>query len=178
MYNRRLNTSSRCDHLRQQQKRLIVKQTDLTNRNFCLFDNRDKTFKSYIVFRCDGSLIPAPSPWEGEKTPNLNGEERFLRGGLDGVQLHTEEDSLQAHTHGVSDSGHSHGYTDKWPDSTISSSNIGPCCATPNWAFDGNHNIVTASTISNVAVTSVNGARTGDETRPKNMRVVYIMKVF
>jgi len=64
--------------------------------------------------RCDGSVITAPSPWEGEKTPNINGEERFLRGGLDGVQLHTEEDSLQAHTHGVSDSGHTHGYDDKY----------------------------------------------------------------
>ena len=132
-----------------------------------------------ISFRCDGSVISAPSPWEGEKTPNINGEERFLRGGLDGVQLHTEEDSLQAHTHGVSDSGHSHGYSDKWPDRTIYSTNYGPCCEDRHsWAFDGNHNLHTASTTSNVAVTSVNGARTGDETRPKNMRVVYIMKVF
>ena len=137
------------------------------------------TYTEILSFRCDGSVITAPSPWEGERTPNINGEERFLRGGMDGVQLNTEEDSLQAHTHGVSDSGHSHGYTDKWPDSAISSSNIGPCCADNYpWAFDGNHNIVTASATSNVAVTSVNGARTGDETRPKNMRVVYIMKVF
>ena len=132
-----------------------------------------------MFFRCDGSVISAPSIWEGEMTPNINGKERFLRGGLDGVQLHTEEDSLQAHTHGVSDSGHSHGYTDIWPDRTIHSSDFGPCCEDRNaWAFDGNHNIATASAISNVAVTSVNGARTGDETRPKNMRVVYIMKVF
>ena len=64
-------------------------------------------------FRCDGSVIPAPSPWEGEKTPNINGEERFLRGGLDGVQLQTEDDSLQAHTHDVSDAGHSHPYNDR-----------------------------------------------------------------
>ena len=125
---------------------MIVKQTDLTNRNFCLFDNRDKTFKSYIVFRCDGSLIPSPSPWEGEKTPNLNGEERFLRGGLDAVQLQTEDDSLQAHTHGISDSGHSHGYTDKWPDTQLGGSAYGPCCNdNRGYPFDGSHNLVTAS---------------------------------
>ena len=70
-----------------------------------------KTF--FHDFRCDGSVIPAPSPWEGETTPNINGEERFLRGGLDGVQLQTEDDSLQAHTHDVSDAGHSHPYDDK-----------------------------------------------------------------
>ena len=64
--------------------------------------------------RCDGSVIPAPSPWEGETTPNINGEERFLRGGLDADQLQIEEDSLQGHTHKVSDSGHTHGYVDKY----------------------------------------------------------------
>jgi hypothetical protein len=31
--------------------------------------------------RCDGSIIPAPSPWVNLTTPNLNGEKRFLRGG-------------------------------------------------------------------------------------------------
>ena len=69
---------------------------------------------SVVILRCDGSVIPAPSPWKGETTPNINGEERFLRGGLDDDQLQIEEDSLQAHTHGVSDSGHSHGYDDKY----------------------------------------------------------------
>ena len=31
--------------------------------------------------RCDGSVIPPPSVWAGQKTPNLNNDKRFLRGG-------------------------------------------------------------------------------------------------
>ena len=58
-----------------------------------------------FVFRCDGSIIAAPSLWEGERTPNINGEERFLRGGFDKVQLNIEDDSLQAHTHAAHDTG-------------------------------------------------------------------------
>ena len=71
-----------------------------------------KTSKYYLLCRCDGSIIQAPSLWEGERTPNINGEERFLRGGVDGVQLSTQDDSLQSHTHGVSDSGHTHGVSE------------------------------------------------------------------
>ena len=36
----------------------------------------------------------------------------------------------------------------------------------------------TAKANSHISVTTVTGARTDDETRPKNIRVVYIMKVF
>jgi hypothetical protein len=127
--------------------------------------------------RCDGSVIPAPSKWEGEKTPNINGEERFLRGGLDGVQLHEEEDSMQAHTHGVSDSGHSHGYDDKYTD--YNDGFKGP--GSEDWKsdrYDQSHSRTTNTAYSNIKVTDVSGARTSGETRPKNIRVVYIMKVF
>merc|ERR1712126_729339 len=65
--------------------------------------------------RCDGSVIPQPSPWAGQTTPNINGENRFLRGGIDGVMLQTQDDSIQSHTHSVTDPGHAHGYIDKWP---------------------------------------------------------------
>ena len=133
--------------------------------------------KYKIIFRCNGSVILAPSPWEGETTPNINGEERFLRGGLDADQLQTEEDSLQAHTHDVSDSGHDHGYDDKYIDRNT---------GTTDRNGDGyyfryqyySHASTTNSATSNIKVTDVNGAQTSDETRPKNIRVVYIMKVF
>ena len=130
--------------------------------------------KYEIIFRCNGSVILAPSPWEGETTPNINGEERFLRGGLDADQLQTEEDSLQAHTHDVSDSGHDHGYDDKY--ATITQYVYG--CGTNCGANYDSHASTTNSATSNIKVTDVNGAQTSDETRPKNIRVVYIMKVF
>ena len=36
--------------------------------------------------RCDGSVIPPPSVWAGQKTPDLNNDKRFLRGGTFHVQ--------------------------------------------------------------------------------------------
>ena len=131
-----------------------------------------------FIFRCDGSVICYPSPWEGETTPNINGEERFLRGGLDEVQLQTEEDSLQAHTHGISDAGHSHPYDDKFPlkGGGVSCYDYRYCDNTIK--FDEKHGKTSSSAKTNIEVTAVNGACTSDETRPKNMRVIYIMKIF
>ena len=130
---------------------------------------------NHFIFRCDGSLITAPSPWEGEKTPNINGEERFLRGGLDGVQLHTEEDSLQAHSHLIIDPGHSHSYDDKY----WQRSNSGYSLSLDNIIFSTpSHASTSATSKTNIKVTDVKDAQTSDETRPKNIRVVYIMKVF
>ena len=56
--------------------------------------------------RCDGGLIPPPSVWAGQRTPDLNNERRFLRGGRDETVLTMEEDALQNHTHTVVDPGH------------------------------------------------------------------------
>merc|ERR550517_519711 len=64
--------------------------------------------------KCDGSIISAPSIWEGKVTPNLNGERRFLRGGSDADMLKLEEDQLQEHTHKVNDPGHNHQFTDRY----------------------------------------------------------------
>merc|ERR1719495_575691 len=128
--------------------------------------------------RCDGSVIPQPSPWAGQKTPNINGENRFLRGGADNIMLRTQEDSIQSHTHSVSDPGHTHGYDDKW---VAYSANgfIGPGGTDYQGdRFDGSHPSTSNSAASGVTVTGVQGARVDSETRPKNLRVVYIMRVF
>jgi len=47
--------------------------------------------------RCDGSIIPAPSPWANLPTPNLNGEKRFLRGGSPAEILIVQDDMFQVH---------------------------------------------------------------------------------
>ena len=49
-------------------------------------------------------------------------------------------------------------------------------CSTKTWFV--RHHTTTSHAKSNIAITAVNGARTDHETRPKNIRVVYIMKVF
>merc|ERR1712126_24464 len=134
--------------------------------------------------RCDGSVIPQPSPWAGQKTPNINGENRFLRGGMDGVMLQTQDDSIQSHTHSVTDPGHAHGYIDKWPSCAyfekIHQDGIaGPKdCDKSRDRYDQSHASTSKRSFSGVKVTGVQGARFDSETRPKNMRVVHIMRVF
>jgi len=46
---------------------------------------------------CDGQLI-TEGIWEGQHTPNINGEERFLRGAHIENALHVEEDEVGNHT--------------------------------------------------------------------------------
>merc|ERR1719393_221637 len=68
--------------------------------------------------KCDGSIIPSPSIWAGQKTPDLNNEMRFLRGAPDDSILTLEDDQLQDHHHDISDPGHEHQYTDHHMTST------------------------------------------------------------
>jgi len=140
--------------------------------------------------RCDGQVIPAPSTWAGTKTPDLNSERRFLRGGDDAHSLVFEDDTVQDHKHASlghkhTDSGHSHNV---WPKfymvhhpggktKTAAKLQVGN-----NYAFTytaentepGKANIQTGQ--ANIG--NPTSGRHGDETRPKNMGVVWIMRVF
>ena len=55
--------------------------------------------------RCDGSTIPSPSIWAGQKTPDLNKQKRFLRGAVDEDELKLEDDQIHEHTHDLTDPG-------------------------------------------------------------------------
>ena len=44
--------------------------------------------------RCDGSVISPPSIWAGERTPDLNNERRFLRGGSDTSVLSRKQNNM------------------------------------------------------------------------------------
>ena len=44
--------------------------------------------------RCDGSTILEPSIWAGERTPDLNNERRFLRGGSDTSVLSRKQNNM------------------------------------------------------------------------------------
>jgi len=133
--------------------------------------------------RCDGSPIPQPSIWAELLTPNLNGEKRFLRGASDEDVLTLEEDQIQEHVHKIADPGHNHGYVDRytWADGDHhESGHWGP----GTWAdtdydrFDQPHDGISDTETTGIKVDGVLGGRTGDETRPKNMNVVFIMKVW
>ena len=148
--------------------------------------------------RCNGDIIPSPSPWAGSNTPNLNGERRFLRGGPDDQALVVEDDSLQDHMHidpGHShvDSGHTHAYIDKYRCHENDPDNY--CNEDGHWGgsdgpdtkgdrFDGSHDAVTASGASSIqsSASNISGVsddyRASSETKPRNMNVVWIMRVW
>ena len=132
--------------------------------------------------RCDGSTIPEPSIWAGQLTPNLNGEKRFLRGASDSEVLSLEENQMQDHKHTISDPGHSHKYVDKYPNwkpTTHEDGHWGPNTADDAWdRFDKAHDSSSAATPTGLAVEGVTSGKSGLETRPKNMNVIYIMRVW
>ena len=106
-----------------------------------------------------------------------------MRGSIDGEMLQTEEDSIQSHIHGVNDPGHSHGYDDKWPNCGGVDPNedgiMGPTgCDTKGDRFDNSHASTSSAGHTSISVTGAQGARIDSETRPKNIKVVYIMRVF
>ena len=97
--------------------------------------------------------------------------------------LQTQEDSIQSHTHSVTDPGHTHGYNDIYHAGPAPNYG-GPPAFGPSGTdfsgdrFDADHPSTSNSAVSGVTVTGVQGARVDSETRPKNLRVVYIMRVF
>ena len=136
--------------------------------------------------RCDGSTIPAGSIWAGKSLPDLNGEKRFLRGGSDSDVLTMEEAQLENHDHSasasahVSDPGHTHSYQFEsghlWEgdnaDDRAMITSMNSVTGTSNSSTTG------ISVSVSVDVGSVTRASTGSETRPKNMNVIYIMRVW
>jgi len=132
--------------------------------------------------RCNGGTIPQPSIWAGQLTPNLNGEKRFLRGASDSEVLTMEEDQMQDHKHDISDPGHDHSYNDKYPNwggDDQGYKGPGTFSDSTNDRFDKSHARTTGETYTNMAVEGISYSyRHGAETRPKNMNVIYIMRVW
>ena len=131
---------------------------------------------------CDGRQIPT-GMWAGQKTPDLNNAQRFLRGGTQTEVLETQEDALQQHEHNLYDPGHTHYFTDRYwdryPDKRTMSS-----WGTEHhidWLYDRHdwphENQLTKNSKSNISVKGVKNGNAATETRPKNMKVVFIMKV-
>ena len=100
---------------------------------------------------------------------------------LDSNMLTMEEDQMQDHKHQVSDPGHSHSYDDKYPQIFTGDNGYeGVCCSDQvDDRFDKSHNSESKLSSTGMTVDGVSsGYRFGSETRPKNMNVIYIMKVW
>jgi len=121
--------------------------------------------------KCDGSSIPHPSDWAGKYTPDLNGQKRFLRGSEDKDMLTLEREStrLPDHTHLTKE--HTHSYTD-----TYLSGKQCDMASGSYWCVHDNEK-TTGTTTVEVEFVFQHWAFDA-ETRPTNMNVIYIMRVF
>ena len=116
---------------------------------------------------CDGSIInDSESSLNGQLTPNLNGQRRFLRG--DATSGAEETDAFQGHRHNLTESG-----TQK---SVV--------LLLPYDPGNGNEALDTGSLprrnigVGDPITDGPNGTpRTATETRPVNMAVVWIIKI-
>jgi len=151
---------------------------------------------------CNGTEI-TEGPWKGSFTPQLNN--LFLRGGDEETVLETQSSQLQDHQH--DDPGHSHGCsasstsgshhhtyrTGKVAHEGGSGENYVSDANVDNNLDDASKYItadtgsvsVSVSTTctldtegSNLGGVDSNTAESGQETRPANMKVIYIMRVY
>jgi len=133
---------------------------------------------------CDGSTIPHGSIWAGKKIPDLNNESRFLRGGIEKQMLTLEDDQFQLHyhkhSHSITDTGHQHTYYDRYAADTNAGKNYwGWTQGSDNVKYP--HTDLTYRSTTGIKIQSASGepsGKSGSETRPKNMRVLYIMRVW
>jgi len=139
--------------------------------------------KCWII--CDGRTIPEPSPWAGKKTKDLNGQGRFLRGGTSNQVLDIEEDTFQDHGHTVIDNGHSHsdrGHNHRHKYGVKHS--LKPGGSGSHWANGGVTSEYTETGYASITTDKANiqirksdHSKRGQETRPKNMRIEWIMRI-
>jgi len=144
---------------------------------------------------CDGRLI-TEGPWQGGKTPDLRGE--FLRGGTIDNVLEKELDEVQNHEHldpghnhpcsaTSTQDAHSHGYL-RWDCCPTSSGDVhigsGSKYAywTQSYASDSAQPPISTSCTNTKSNSNLGGvaspSRAGTETRPRNMKTIYIMRCF
>ena len=144
-------------------------------------------------------MIQPPSIWAGLNAPNLNTEGWFLRGGTDAQVLTKEDDQMQDHLH--VDSGHTHAidphihaYAENYQRINYDQDNNCLPGATwceyysvfaSGWELNGMYwspNTNAAYTNAYASYSGIgavaDGFKRGAETRPKNIRVAYIIKVF
>jgi len=143
--------------------------------------------------RCNGHVIPSPSPWAGIRTPNLNSDRRFLRGGHDNHSLTFEDDMFQDHRH--PDNGHKHedsGHKHELSDSVLLLNVVGNgvygyfdanyrkyAFARSNRLHEGKAYLSRANIqVAYADIGDPNTGSHGSETRPKNMGVVWIMRIY
>lgn len=124
---------------------------------------------------CNGQVINDPtSPLHNQALPNLNGQARFLRGGTSSGSL--QDDQLQVHSH--TDRGHQHVFhRPPYGDGELQNSNqIRGTVSTYYFTRYSDTGVGYADLGPPVSFEAA-PMRTGAETRPTNMSVVWIMRI-
>ena len=96
-------------------------------------------------------------------TPDLNNEKRFLRGGHDEEQLTLEEDAIKSHDHSTADA-----YLNNYKGCHTGMTHVDTVGYSNGHSMD--------DWICERQITS--GSTGGEETKPKNMNVIFIIRVF
>ncbi len=124
---------------------------------------------------CNGQVVADPSsPYTGQALPDLNGGTRFLRGASSSGAM--QSDQLQSHKH--NDSGHGHSIMRPRWFNNESQDGDHMYNTTDGVAYSNTTNTSTGHAQIGDPVTSTGGSiRRGNETRPTNMAVVWIMKI-
>merc|ERR1712136_249860 len=122
--------------------------------------------------RCDGATITS-GPWKGFKTPKLD-DGRFLRGGTDADCGSMEEDAIRDHEH--EDNGHQHDYLDRWQQFTKNGAHdVGRGTHWQIEELQPERECSSAkSGLGGVKLDEYGNSIAADETRPKNMKVVWL----
>ena len=98
----------------------------------------------------------------------------IFQGGNEDTVLTFEEDQVQDHAHGVYDPGHSH--ISKIRRDGGSVENLGNGQTHIDYPKEDE---TTSSDATGITITGISaGYRFGEETRPKNMRAIFIMRVY
>merc|ERR1719342_1643682 len=145
---------------------------------------------------CNGTSI-TKGPFAGGTTPDLNGPGLFLRGGDENSVLELEESQIMEHGH--VDSGHSHSCS---ATSTAAPHHHTWTIKKVEQAYDPGHgrsgyygtpydsyytsdttvSIATSCDVdsqsSNIGGVDTKNSNAGDENRPANMKVVYIIRIY
>ena len=130
---------------------------------------------------CDGSPI-TQGPWKGGRTPDLNTVGAFLRGGTEDLVLEKEEDQIRDHEHSCSATADNHDhsyYAARQDDSDGQVCGVdGNCDDSDTLVYTESRRTESARVSVSCSVNGVSSGRVGSETRPINMKVIYIIRVY
>ena len=133
--------------------------------------------------RCSGILI-TEGKWKGQYTPDINNAKKFLRGGPDTSEREMEDWAMVDHHHTAYAHPHSHSYNDEYVNAKNKKKNKNKILANGHHTKTEGTRETSKTTGEAGATVTVQGVdnlaskNLDNESRPTNMKVIYIMRVF